>query len=873
MSINVLYPTKKHQRKLPAYPYLVIACLIWLTLLAPAYSLADNDDDYAEISVFLTVKDVGGEELPAIIKGNSIYLSIADLFDFLKIKNNYLPGSDSATGFFINEQATFLIDNSNHQIIYGGKNFALLPNDLIQTETNLYLKSVYFGEVFGLDCNFNFRSLSVSMKSKNELPIIKERRLQEMRLNLDHLKGEVRADTTISRSNSFFRIGMADWSVNTTEYIYGQHNENQLQDWRDARINLALGAMIAGGESNLTLNYDNNIPLKLKNQFFSWRYVNNDNHFLRQTIFGNINPQSTSSIFSPVAGIQFTNSSTLTKQSFGSYRLSDFTQPNWVVELYINNELIDYTTADAAGYFSFDVPLLYGNSSVTLHYYGPWGEERTSVKNIMIPFNLVPPKQLEYTVSGGVVEENGAGLLRSVINYGLSKHITLGSGIEYLSSVKPLSAMPFINTTLRIGSRLLFSGEYTYNVRSRAIFTYYGPSNLHLLLSYTHYTKGQRAIYFNYIEERKADVSIPFHIGIVRVFPQLTVNQIILPSSKYTSVKFFVSGSFSGVGINLTNYALFIPSVETYLYGDLSLSLRLPHHFMLIPQAQYNYGQKQIVLVKGGIEKQLGNLCFINLSYERNLLTQINNIEAAVRFNFSFSQIGFLARRSNNDVVLAQSARGSIIYDHNLKSVKATTHTSVGKGGITLIPFLDMNNNGVRDAGEPKVFGIRPKIRGGTFEYNEKDSSFHSFNLTPYVNYLIELTQNDFETISWQIKNKLIKVTVDPNNFKLVEVPVSVKGEASGVVYNLDPAGKKGIGRIKIDFYSTDSILLFSTMTEDDGYFSLLGFTPGTYIARVDPQQLEKLKMTASPPQFTFEIQSSRDGDIADQLEFEVRQK
>ena len=158
------------------------------------------------------------------------------------------------------------------------------------------------------------------------------------------------------------------------------------------------------------------------------------------------------------------------------------------------------------------------------------------------------------------------------------------------------------------------------------------------------------------------------------------------------------------------------------------------------------------------------------------------------------------------------------------------------------------------------------------FEYNEKDSTFHAINLTPYVNYIIELSQTELENIGWQIKNKLIKVAVDPNNFKLIEIPVSVKGEVSGMIYNAS-AGTKGIGRIKVDFYLNDSTLVFTTMTEEDGFFSLLGFAPGSYTARVDPSQLEKIQMAASPSALSFDIISSREGDVVDGLEFILRQK
>ena len=61
------------------------------------------------------------------------------------------------------------------------------------------------------------------------------------------------------------------------------------------------------------------------------------------------------------------------------------------MELYVNNVLVDYVKADASGFFTFEVPLVYGNSLVKLRYYGPWGEEHSREQTISIPFNFLPP--------------------------------------------------------------------------------------------------------------------------------------------------------------------------------------------------------------------------------------------------------------------------------------------------------------------------------------------------------------------------------------------------------------------------------------------------------------------------------------------------
>ena len=213
-------------------------------------------------------------------------------------------------------------------IRYQDKTYNLEPGDLIRTESNLYLKSSYFGKVFGLDCIFNFRSLSVTVNSKLELPLIREMRQEEMRKNLNRLKGEVKADTTIGRSYPMFKFGMADWSVIATEEINGK---------TDTRLNLALGAMIAGGEATASLYYNSQDPFTEKQQYYLWRYVNNDFNAVRQVMAGKIATHAISTLYNPVIGVQITNTPTTYRRSFGSYTLSDRTEPGWIVELYVNN--------------------------------------------------------------------------------------------------------------------------------------------------------------------------------------------------------------------------------------------------------------------------------------------------------------------------------------------------------------------------------------------------------------------------------------------------------------------------------------------------------------------------------------------------------
>ncbi len=215
------------------YRYVLILMLVLHTLQVSAKK--DPLPPYDEILVFLNVQGVGSIQLPAAIIGESAYLSVTDLFGFLKIRHIRLLTGLILYRVFLTPDAAFSINSKNNTIVYQNTLFDLDVKAIIFEGHNLYLRTDYFGKIFGLDCKFNFHNLSVILGTSHELPVMREMRLEAMRNNLMQLKGETKADTTISRDYSLFRTGMADWSViNTKDLSNGK---------LDTRINLALGGV------------------------------------------------------------------------------------------------------------------------------------------------------------------------------------------------------------------------------------------------------------------------------------------------------------------------------------------------------------------------------------------------------------------------------------------------------------------------------------------------------------------------------------------------------------------------------------------------------------------------------------------------------
>jgi hypothetical protein len=855
------YFTLKGSRCIHDFPlWCATAGLFLIFFLLPHPGLSQEEPDYEEISVFLYIPEIGMVEEPAYIKGQVLYLSVSDIFTFLKIQNTPSPSYDSVTGYFINPQSLYTVNRTLNRIVYQNTIFGLQPGDLIRTDNNLYLRSDYFGKVFGLECIFDFRRLSVVMKTKLELPLIREMKQELMRRNIRRLKGEMKADTVIKRSYPFFHLGMADWTILATQ---------QMSKRDDEVLSLMLGSILAGGETNITLNYNNNIPFTEKEQLYYWHFVNNDFTAFRQVTLGKVAAQATSTLHGPLLGAQVTNTPTQFRRSFSSYRLSDHTEPGWIVELYVNNVLVDYVKADASGFFTFEVPLVYGNSSVKLRYYGPWGEERTREQSISIPFNFLPPRKLEYSLSSGMVEDGRKSMFsRATFHYGTSKRLTVGWGIEYLSSVTSGPTMPFLDFSMRIASNVLISGDYTFGVKGKGILNWHMPSGITLQLNYTKFQKYQTAVINPYLEDRKLAVSVPVNSRIFASYLRFTLDQVVLEKTKYIYSEILISGSLFGVSTNLTTFGTLTDPVHPNVTSTLALGIRLPKRISFTPEVQYDFTNNQLISSKFGLEKSFYHHGIVNLTYEYNFWGSISTLQVGLRYDFPFAQSGLTANYSNGLMTFGQAARGSLMLDQKTHYLGVSNRANVGKCGIVILAFLDFNRNGRRDPGEPKVNGLNIHITGGRIEQSKHDSLIRVFDLQPFIHYFIEIDRSSFENVAWQIQKPTISVAVDANQFKLVEIPVSVHGEVSGMVYFNNDGSLTGQERITVYFFRDDSIQVAKTLSESDGYFSFLGLSPGSYTARIDSNQLIKLHMKSVPESIPFMIKQKLDGDQAGGLEF-----
>jgi len=858
--------------------------LILCTLLKPEVraqaTLSDKADaplvTYDDIPVRVMIEGYKMFYIDAIYGSNKLlFVNVEDLFNTLDIQCVPLKDGNSLSGFIEKESQIYTIDLNTRQIKIGNKIIAV-KNGLTKEQGSLYMESSLFAEAFGIILTFNYRALTIMLKSNFELPILKQLRIEKLRKNVSKVKGEVIADTIVKRNYHFLKPGNMNYSVGSYQTWNGPTNH---------QLSLGVGTELLYGEADVMVNYYTQYKFDDRNLFYLWRWVDNDKSVIKQAQLGKISTQTISFINSPIVGASIRNTPTTLRKASGYYTITDHTEPDWNVELYINNVLVDYTKADASGTYQFKVPIVYGYTTLKLKFYGPLGEERTEERMINVPYTIMPKGEFEYGLSGGVLQDTLSSRFgRAEFNYGLTRTFTIGGGAEYLSSIPGSPYIPFATATFQPYSKMTLIGEYNHGVKTRGVMNFYFTRDALLVLDYSKFVEGQRATVFNAPEERRVKLSVPFAVKKTTGFVRLDFTQLVYNTFNYNQGSLMLSAYYQMFSANASTQFNWIGNNRINTLTDLALSWRLKKGFMIRPSAQYNISGGQLNTCKLALEKNIHHGNFA-LSYEKNVLYNDHFINFNFRYDLPGARTNLSVSHSRSAMMTAESAQGSLAFGGGNGYVYGSSNSSTSKGGLLLYPFLDLNNNNKFDKGEPMVKISNVSIMGGRVIFSEKDSIVRIPDLNAFTTYLVEFQDNDLENIAWRFKKKIYQVLIDPNQFKRIDIPVIAVGEVSGMIYLNKENTLKGLRRVLVKFYkkngkngasgtlSEPDVQDFTkpvaeALSESDGYLYYIGLAPGEYVARVDAGQLKNLNMTATPEQVIIRIIQKREGDIVSGLDF-----
>ncbi|PQJ76274.1 carboxypeptidase-like regulatory domain-containing protein [Polaribacter glomeratus] len=816
---------------------------------------------YDEVSIEIIIAGYFRFEADALITEKHLaYINVEELFKKLGIYCEPENNGNILRGFIENKRIPYTIDVNLKQIIKAEKTIKSV-NGIVKELGAIYIETGVLSEAFNMQMIFNFRSLSIKLEAGFDFPFVKQARLEKMRKNVTKLQSnEVEAfDTIIGRNYHLFKGGTLDWALTSFQSENTKPNN---------RYYLGLGSELFYGEIRVALNYLEQIKFDRRQFYYNWRFINNDKKYLKQVQVGKIGTQSIAFLGAPLVGASFNNSPNTVRKARGTYTISDYTEPNWTIELYINDALVDYTSSDASGFYLFNVPIVYGYTTLTLKFYGPLGEERIEERTQNTPYTFMPFKVLEYAIAGGILEnDDGSTFARSEVNYGLSRFLTIGGGVEYLSSIAEQSLIPFAIAAFQPFSQIIVNFKYAHNVSFKSLLNYYLGSSAFLEIAYKKFVKGQQATLDNMNEIKKLQLSLPLKLNKFRGNTKLSFNQFVYDAFNFNQLNALISTRYRNNSANISLASNWISGESAFTTSTLVLSRRFTNGFIVRPSIQYNVSENNTMRIRAEIEKRASKISF-SAAYERNIQFRTNNITFSLRYDLPFARTSLNSFYNNKQLGISENAQGSLAFGAGNGAVNAEYNSAIGKGGILCYPFLDLNENNTKDANEPRVFVRNVKIIGGKINSIKKDSIIRISDLNSFIKYKLTFDDGELDNIGWKFKHNTYQVLVDPNQYKKIEIPILVYGEVTGMIYLKKGERTIGQGRITIQIYDKEGHKVAETLSESDGYYSYLGLKPGNYNLIIEPAQLKKLGYRAAPIQRKVTIKALIKGDFVENLNF-----
>lgn len=380
------------------------------------------------------------------------YLPLVDLtenFEFVITDSDISRGY--VEGWYISEDNTFSVDRQNLEAFHKGKRIELseinFVDDPFGEGTDVYLQMEVFSQIWPeITFEVDLPSLLLKAQSEATFPFMerKERSLRQKMLESMRATRSIKAKDLPYLKNPYGLISKPVVDIESS--ANWKHYDRQMTS--QTSINGVQDLAFMTAEYGLTLARDaegfvppDAMRLKLSRlstpgeplPFGVKKVELGDTRLTYRELVAN---------GSGGRGIYFTTSERDASREFDVITVEGTGPPGWEVELYRNNELIDFGFVDNIGEYRFeDISTQYGNNRIRVVLYGPQGQIREDVKDYNFAGNMLRPG--ENTITGGVVDADRdfvplvkdgprstpRGLAKSLAGaYGLTRNITLFSG-------------------------------------------------------------------------------------------------------------------------------------------------------------------------------------------------------------------------------------------------------------------------------------------------------------------------------------------------------------------------------------------------------------------------------------------------------------
>jgi hypothetical protein len=791
-------------------------------------------------------------------KGDKLYLPLGQLTALVDFAITTDPAKKIAKGWFIREENTFVLNSDS--VTVKGETMPLPAGSMLEKNQDLFIDADLIQRWFPIDFLFDSYNMTLLLNTREPLPF-EERMQREKRRKM---LGQQPAPKEVTYKTVDYPYQAAEFPfVNMTFSPSYQSQDSQSR--ADYSI-IATGDLAymtahlyAGGDLNqkvftdlrLTLgqnDYERNLLGPMKASSFS---------------LGDINSVGLSQVAqaSPGRGATLTNRSSDRSDKFDVTSFIGDSTPGWEVELYRNSTLISSQTIGADGRYTFtDIPILFGNNTFRLVFFGPQGQVDEIVKNINASSALLAEGDFTYNFSAdqenktlfNVADsssQNTGSRAVGELEYGFTRWLTgtVGSAHTMVNDEGRNYTTSGLRTSLG-GVLMSLDGAYDlgnngYSTRL-AMFANYFDTDFHLQQKFAQNFISEEGGITSDLLTRLSEVGFDRQ-DVLPLIGQISTG-LSLNRKEYESGRVdnlwvnHLSVSISGISVtNALQYSYDNQTSEAMTGG---LSLRgFYDHVLLGGQLDY--------AVKPNSEltdvKVTGNYPIASdISGNTSLLKffqgdKHSEFENTVTFDMQKYRVSVTGRAdTNSNYFLGAALNLSFGKIPDSSNWMFSSKNMAETGMVVVHPYLDHNYNQQQDEGEEAPPNIAFKVGSQTLK-NDENGQLVAIALPTNTPVSVHMDAEKQENPFWTTGVDEYRVVPRSGTAMVLEYPLFETSQIDGTVKV--PTGSANA--LSVELVSTEGQVVAVTRTAFDGYYLLQGVMPGAYTVRVGEENLTQRQL------------------------------
>ena len=816
-----------------------------------------NDDQLRLLNVYL-----GNINLDEIITAyqvkENLMVPLGLLSEMLSLAISSRPEKGTAEGFILKENRRFYLDVSRGEVTLLGKT-SVYPQNLVVIYTDdIYVEAQLLAKWFPYKLDVDLFSLTIHVRPTEPLPLQlrldREKRIEKFR------SGKPTIQEKFARQESDYQLlsyPFIDQSIGLSAA-----NNKDSKDTLESNYTTYAALDLLFMESSLYL--DGNNKESLSTYRITMGRKDDDASLLgplkaTEFSFGHINTPNVNLINSSTnadLGVTLSNHPLSQQLDFDTHTFEGNLLPGWEIELYHNNQLINYQTEAVDGQYRFEnVALLFGNNFFRLVFYGPNGQQYEETHKFQLDRSLTRPGESHYRLSTS--ENNKTNERYSSLQYdiGLNKYASAKLGIASL----PIDDVRHNYTSAGLVSfwkSFVLDYNFTQDNEGGSA-TDFGLqtkiSNSNLKFDHTKYD--------SFISQTHSSSNTLTSSSIIRLdtaipsgwLPRIPVtlgydkrrHSTGTESTEFTNrLSTFIRGisvSNDFTHSKTSNQTTTEKGKFEINYRRAGKNLRNTISYKLKPSSEIN----SIAFLYGG--NRLGpfrlGLGYVHYASNQNQYTvDLDKRKGAYSLNIqtTYNTIGNLSL----------NLRASMSFGRNPIS-KQWTHDSrsmANLGSAAVSAFMDENQNGIQDEEEPGLADVAFRINGArrTAGTDQNGTTFLT-HLTPYENMGLNIAIGTLEDPFWLPAIEGVQITPRPGHTPHIIFPILVTAEIDGTVYIQTEGEPQYAGNVELQLVDENGEVVNTERSGFDGFYVMSGITMGTYSLRISPEQIRRLGLI--PPQ------------------------